>query len=81
MTGIQIKSEAIVTTDQKWSIELTGTMLVDMLRTAGHAIPKDAAVSFHVPGGGDWSHMSIDVDAENPLYIEWKAHSVECREV
>lgn len=60
------------TTEQKHSIELTGALLITLLREAGAAVPRDAAVTFHVPGGGDWSHTDVQICAENPIYIEWK---------
>lgn len=60
------------TTEQKHSIELTGALLITLLRKAGAAVPRDAVVTFHVPGGGDWSNSDVQICAESPIYIEWK---------
>lgn len=35
------------------------------------AIPDNAEIEFFVPGGADWSNISIDIDDENPVVISW----------
>lgn len=39
------------------------------------SIPDDAEIAFNVPGGGDWSSMSIDINDENPVVISWTEES------
>jgi len=34
-------------------------------------LPPHAKVNFHVPGGGDYSNMTLSI-AEHPLTAEWK---------
>lgn len=53
------------------TMQITGAMLISFLRQAGLKVPYEAAVRFNVPDGGDWSNTSIDVDAENPVEIQW----------
>jgi hypothetical protein len=50
------------------TIKITGDQLLRMLgikQTAG------ATVTIRVPEGGDWSNMYFDVDAENPVIVQW----------
>lgn len=47
----------------------------DICRAFGLA--PGTRVSFRVPGGGDWSHVSIEVDDENPIECEWENEKVE----
>jgi len=36
-------------------------------------IPKDAEVTFQVPGGADWSGMAIDIDdKECAIQVTWE---------
>ena len=79
MTDIKTTITTVTQTTRKCQIELTGEQIAQMLRNhpAFSGIPANATISFHVPGGGDWSHMSIDIDDENPVYVEWKTESVE----
>lgn len=76
---IEIKSDATVVTSQKWTVELTGPLILYLLRWTGHKIPDGAAVTFTVPGGADWSNTSIDIDADNPIRVAWQSQSVESR--
>ena len=77
MSKPAIQMQATIITDQKYKVEITGEMIIAMLRETGMTIPDSATVSFTVPGGGDWSNMSIDVDAENPVYAEWQVQSTD----
>jgi hypothetical protein len=78
MTDIpKVKMAATVTTARKFRVTLTAEHLLAMLASQGQQIPDAATVSFHVPGGGDWSNTSIKIDEENPIYIEWKTETVE----
>jgi hypothetical protein len=73
----KVKMTASVTTERKFRVELTAKHLLAMLAKQGQRIPSDAKITFHVPGGGDYSNMAIDIDDEKPVYVEWKTESVE----
>lgn len=57
----------------KKELVLTGDLIVSLLAPLG--VPQDARVVFDVPGGGDWSNTSLDVDEDNPVYVRWKEES------
>jgi len=40
-------------------------------------IPDNARVSINLPGGGDWSNCTLDVEAAHPITIEWTETEVE----
>ena len=52
-----------VTTTTKMTIKLTAQ---DILKLLGY---DKGTVEFHVPGGGDWSNESIEIDSDNPLVV------------
>lgn len=39
--------------------------------TRAFKFPSHADVRINVPGGGDWSGMSLDVDNECPVVVSW----------
>ena len=59
------------TTTTRHTLELGGYVIVSMLREFGHDIPDGASVKVYVPGGGDWSNMSLDIDSRCPVIVEW----------
>ncbi len=65
--------DKLVRTETKtsYSIELSGADIINLLNEAGVAAPKNAVVEFDVPGGGDWSNMSVDIDQDNPVTVRW----------
>lgn len=69
-----MKGKIATTTDtrQTFTITLTGSDIIELLRLAGHKVPERAEVSFHVPGGGDYSNMAVDVEEESPVVIRWE---------
>lgn len=73
----RFKIETVTKTEQSHRLELTGAGIITLLRDTGHSVARDAVVTFHVPGGGDWSSSDVQICAENPVYIEWKTHSAE----
>jgi hypothetical protein len=77
MSGIKITTTTQRT--ERFRIELTGNDITKMLRNHPRFsdIPDRATISFHIPGGGDWSNTSIKIDDENPIYIEWQTETVE----
>lgn len=58
------------TTTIRHEITLDRDALLKLLREQLH-IPENADVYFQVPGGGDWSNTSVDVDDENPIHVKW----------
>ncbi len=75
-----IKSKVKTITTSKYTLALTGKDIVMLLRGEFTAVPEvpmpdvpaNAKVSFHVPGGGDWSHVDVSIDSETPIYVEWE---------
>ena len=35
-------------------------------------IPDHASVTINIPGGGDYSNMTLDVTQKTPVVIKWK---------
>lgn len=58
-------------TTRRHEMSLSRESLIKALQVCGVEVPKDASVTFTVPGGGDWSNCTIDVDREHPINIEW----------
>jgi len=52
-------------------IQLNEDDIIDMLIRNGKLENnfKSASVQFHVPGGGDWSNMAIDIDDKDPICV------------
>lgn len=58
------------------TIILTGDTLIALLRGKPHEVvsaipPLDAEVTVMVPGGGDWSNATLDIDGDTPIQITW----------
>lgn len=68
---IGIHQSATVTTTKKFVATIDRKTLLDLLNSSGAGIPEGAEIYFQVPGGADWSNTVIDIDAENPVHIEW----------
>jgi len=71
------KIETLVSSEvtRRYTVKLSGAEIVRMLAGLGCYtldIPPNAEIKFLVPGGGDWSNTAIDVDDENPVWVEWK---------
>lgn len=58
--------EVIKSTKVRKKATLTGEMIAELL-----GAPTNAAVEFHVPGGGDYSNMSLDVCEDCPVTVTW----------
>ena len=65
----QVKVTKTATT--KMTIELTAKDILDLL---GY---KKGSVEFHIPGGGDWSNCSFDIDSDNPIVVTWTETETE----
>lgn len=50
--------------------------IIEALQKAGHDVPDNATVSFRVPGGGDWSNMSVEITRDDPVRVCWKTKEV-----
>lgn len=60
------------------TLTLDDTAIRDLVFRAHQiAIPANARVTVHVPGGGDWSSTALDIDKDTPLRIEWEEFSTE----
>lgn len=79
MTKASIKLQTTISTVERFSLELDRAALTELIRAAYPGIPDSATIYFHVPGGGDWSNTCIDIDAENPVRVQWQVNSVEDR--
>jgi hypothetical protein len=62
-------AQSTVTT-KRHTLTITREKLVGLLATAGVEVPKDADIFVEVPGGGDWSHMDLDID-QSPINIRF----------
>lgn len=54
----------------KYSMTIDHAAMVDLLRKAGHDVPDNVSLLFHVPTGGDYSGMKINLD-EAPLHLSF----------
>lgn len=77
---LKTKTTIVTQTATTCTLELTGKLLVELLINYGHHVPPNAEVYVCVPGGGDWSNTSLDVDAECPVKVRWKTSEVETKE-
>jgi 5-enolpyruvylshikimate-3-phosphate synthase len=63
------------TTTRQHELTLTRQMIISMLRSSSVKIADDAQVTFHVPGGGDWSNQDINIDEFRTLTVTWETVS------
>ncbi len=51
---------------------LDGTDIIALVKNAGVIIPEGARVdvTFRIPGGGDWSNTTLDIDSDNPIHVK-----------
>jgi hypothetical protein len=70
--SIKVRTTVLVEKRTTRTIEITGVHLLELLRAAGHDVPRTGTnVEFSVPGGGDWSNTSIDISEEHPVTVSW----------
>lgn len=64
-----VRTRSTTITEQVYN--LTGADIVGLLIERGDLLEsqRGAEVTFTVPGGGDWSNSTIDVDADNPVVV------------
>lgn len=65
------------TTTVRIQISLSGEDILDLLKSDNFDIGTCADVKIIVPGGGDYSNMSIDIDEENPILVSYEKVSIE----
>ena len=69
---IDLKTTRHATTIIKHTVGLDGKSILAMLcAELGIEIPVGATITFAVPGGGDYSNMDLDVDADSPVIVQW----------
>lgn len=68
----KIKTKVTTVTSKDHILEVTELLLLEVLREKGYEIPPNAEVYVQVPGGGDWSNTSLDVDKECPVFVRWQ---------
>lgn len=59
------------TGDEHYKITLTGKDILMLLRSRLDNIPDSARVEFDVPGCGDYSNMTLNIDNDTPVVITW----------
>lgn len=64
-----MQTETVTTIHHKVTIDRQE--LLKLIASLGYDIPTNAVISVCVPGGGDWSNTSLDIDKDNPIQIEW----------
>lgn len=47
-----------------------GVITGEMIRDVSN-LPKNAKITFQVPGGGDWSNKNIEIDGEHTIGVTW----------
>lgn len=53
-------------------IKLSGQDIIDLLRVSKPELFGDittAKVTFRVPGGGDYSNMTLDIEESDPIHV------------
>lgn len=67
MSAFTVTTQKIV----KHEATLDRTQLIHLMREAGYTnVPDDAKITMNVPGGGDYSNTTLDID-EMPIHIEY----------
>lgn len=69
----------IISTVERHKITLSGKDIRELIKaqTSAFNIPTDADICVYIPGGGDWSNTTLDIDEDHPIVIEWKTEIVE----
>jgi hypothetical protein len=69
--------ETIKTVTRRYKLKLSDTDIIDLLQGKQRCqnVPDNAVVTFHVPGGGDWSNTTMEVCSANPVTVEWTVTS------
>jgi hypothetical protein len=66
-----MKKVSEITSKTKTTYHLTNEDIIGMLKETGR-IGKDSTitqVAFRVPGGGDYSNMTLDIEESDPIIV------------
>jgi hypothetical protein len=77
---LKTKTVSIVTTRTDYQVDIDRERLIELLKREGVEIPKGADIYVQVPGGGDWSNMSLEIDKETPVVVKWTVVSEDVNE-
>lgn len=69
---VKISRQTEVTTLHRHAIKISGAQIIDLLRGGGFDVPDNAAVTVAVPGGGDWSNTTLDLNCDSTVQIAWE---------
>lgn len=69
----RLEASVTTTTTRRVRVEVTAADIREWLRRDERFVdlPDDAEVIVPVPGGGDWSHMDLDIGHDAPLVVRW----------
>jgi hypothetical protein len=80
---IDINQEVVIITRTIRRVRLSGKDIWALLnrelefQNDNYRINTRPEVTFHVPGGGDWSNETIPIDEDYPIIVEWTEVSQE----
>lgn len=57
---------------EQTKMRFNGQEIIAALRAHGFRVPHTARVSVRVPGGGDYSNMTLDIDQNTPVVVEFE---------
>ncbi|OXE37512.1 MAG: hypothetical protein CGW95_00950 [Phenylobacterium zucineum] len=72
MVALKVKRLIRKTKVESCELRLGEDEILALLRTSGIDVPPTAKVTFYVPGGGDYSNETLDVDRDNPVTVSWQ---------
>jgi hypothetical protein len=74
-----LTSSTIKVQTNYYTMKLSGKKIIELLNAFydNIVIPDNAEVIVYVPGGGDWSHMDLEIDSDCPLIIRWQTEKEE----
>ena len=71
MTGVKLQ----ITTTKNYSMTFSRVEFIHLLNGESnrvHArIPADAKVTVEIPGGGDWSNQTLNLDDVSGVTVSW----------
>lgn len=59
------------TVSTKKHITIRRSDLIELLALEGISVPDHAEITFHIPGGSDWSNMDLDLDDYTVINVDW----------
>ena len=71
---MNLKTKQVISTTT--GVSLSADDMRGLLRLAGVEVPDNAEVAFRIPGGGDWSNTTLDVD-DGELFVSWEVTEVK----